>query len=314
MQTIFGVTVPFFALVWFGYVAARRGWVPIEAVPAFNGFLLFFAVPAMLFRFASNTPFAEIANGRYFVAWGLSGIAIVLAVALVAWRLLRCKLRDAAFYGMAAAVANAGFMGVPLIVALLGERAAAPTIIAIVADLVMVASVGLILVELDGATQRGWREDVRDAAKRIFLNPFLLSMLLGAFFSGMGWRLGTPLAEIVKLLADAAGPCALFAIGVSLVRPDAPLRSGILALPVAVKLLVHPLVIWGAMELAGMDAFTTKVAVLVAALPSAGWVFIFATRYEADAGRISATILWTTALAFVTFSALVWVLGVGGPR
>ncbi|MGZ5085269.1 MAG: AEC family transporter, partial [Usitatibacter sp.] len=62
------------------------------------------------------------------------------------------------------------------------------------------------------------------------------------------------------------------------------------------------------------DAFTTKVAVLVAALPSAGWVFIFATRYEADAGRISATILWTTALAFVTFSALVWVLGVGGPR
>ncbi|MGZ5085842.1 MAG: AEC family transporter, partial [Usitatibacter sp.] len=108
--------------------------------------------------------------------------------------------------------------------------------------------------------------------------------------------------------------CALFAIGVSLVRPDAPLRSGILALPVAVKLLVHPLVIWGAMELAGMDAFTTKVAVLVAALPSEGWVFIFATRYEADAGRISATILWTTALAFVTFSALVWVLGVGGPR
>lgn len=313
MQTIFGVTVPFFALVWFGYIAARRGWVPTEAVPAFNGFLLYFAVPAMLFRFASNTPFAEIANGRYFVAWGLSGIVIVLGVALLAWRLFRQRLRDAAFYGLAAAVANAGFMGVPLIVALLGERAAAPTIIAIVADLVMVASVGLVLVELDGATQRGWREDMRDAAKRIFLNPFLLSMLLGAVFSGMRWRLETPLAEIVKLLADAAGPCALFAIGVSLVRPDAPLRSGILALPVAAKLLVHPLVIWVAMGIAGMDPFTTKVAVLVAALPSAGWVFIFAIRYEADAGRISATILWTTALAFVTFSALVWLLGIGSP-
>lgn len=313
MQTIFGVTVPFFALVWFGYVAARRGWVPIEAVPAFNGFLLFFAVPAMLFRFAANTPFDEIANGRYFVAWGLTGIVVVLLVALVSWRLLRQRLRDAAFYGLAAAVANAGFMGVPLIVALLGERAAAPTIIAIVADLVMVGSVGLALVEMDGATQRGWREDVRDAARRIFLNPFLLSMLLGALFSGMRWKLETPVAEIVKLLADAAGPCALFAIGVSLVRPDAPLRSGILALPVTVKLVAHPLAIWGAMELAGMDPFTIKVAILVAALPSAGWVFIFATRYEADAGRISATILWTTALAFVTFSALVWLLGIGKP-
>ena len=66
------------------------------------------------------------------------------------------------------------------------------------------------------------------------------------------------------------------------------------------------------MHLFGIDEFTTMVAVLVAALPSAGWVFIFAIRYEADVGRVSATILLTTALAFVTFSALVWILGIGG--
>jgi predicted permease len=313
LQTILGVTVPFFALVLFGYVAARRRWVPTEAVPAFNGFLLYFAVPAMLFRFASNTPFAEITNGAYFLAWGISGILVMLVVAFVAWRMLRQRLRDAAFYGLAGAVANAGFMGVPLLVALLGERAAAPTILAIVADLVMVSTAGLALVEMDGATREGWKKDVRDAAVRIFLNPFLLSMLLGAAFSGMGWRLETPLSEIVKLLADSAGPCALFTIGVSLVRPDAPLRSPILALPVAAKLLLHPLVIWVAMHAFGIDPFTAMVAVLVAALPSAGWVFIFALRYEADAGRISATILWTTALAFLTFSALVWVFGIGRP-
>jgi malonate transporter and related proteins len=116
----------------------------------------------------------------------------------------------------------------------------------------------------------------------------------------------------VKLLADSAGPCALFAIGVSLVRPDAPLRSPVLALPVAAKLALHPLLAWAAMRGFGMDAFTTTVAVLVAGLPSAGWVFIFATRYEADAGRVSATILLTTALAFATFSTLAWVLGIGG--
>lgn len=313
MQTILSVTVPFFALVLFGYVAARLRWVPTEAVPAFNGYLLFFAVPAMLFRFASNTPFAEITNGAYFLAWGISGILVTLAVAFVAWRVLRQRLRDAAFYGLAGAVANAGFMGVPLLVALLGERAAAPAILAIVADLVMVSTAGLALVEMDGATREGWRKDVRDAAVRIFLNPFLLSMLLGAAFSGMGWRLETPLSEIVKLLADSAGPCALFAIGVSLVRPDAPLRSAILALPIAAKLLLHPLVVWVAMHAFGIDPFTAMVAVLVAALPSAGWVFIFALRYEADAGRISATILWTTALAFLTFSGLVWIYGIGRP-
>jgi predicted permease len=80
---------------------------------------------------------------------------------------------------------------------------------------------------------------------------------------------------------------------------------------VGVKLLLHPLLAWIAMTLLGVDAFPRMIAVLTAALPSAGWVFIFAVRYKADAGRISATILLTTAIAFVTFSAIAWMYGVG---
>jgi predicted permease len=311
LNTILGVTLPFFALIFFGYLAARRGWVPVEAVPAFNGFLLYFAVPCMLFRFAASTPFAAIVNGPYFLAWAASGVAVVVAVALTARHFFGVSMRDSAFLGLVGGVTNAGYLGVPLLVALMGHAAAAPAILAIVADLLVVASVGLALAESQGATRRGWRDDVKDALVRLVLNPFVIAMALGAAFSGFGWQLVTPFAEIVKLLADAAGPCALFAIGLALVRPDAPLRSPILALPVAAKLLLHPLVAAIAMWIAGVDDFTRKAAILVAALPSAGWVFIFAVRYEADAGRVSATILLTTALAFVTFSALVWALGAG---
>lgn len=308
---VFSVTLPFFALIFFGYAAARRRWVPPESVPAFNGFLLFFAVPAMLFRFAANTPIEQLLDARYFAAWGLSGIAVLLIVTFAARRFARRTLRDSAFFGLTAAVPNAGFLGVPMMVALLGERAAGPVILAVAADLVIVGSAGLVIAEMGGATGRGWREDLRDAAIRIFLNPFVISMLLGTAFSGFGWTLVTPAAEIVKLLADAAGPCALFAIGVSLVRPDTPLRSPIIALPIAAKLLLHPAIVAAVMYVAGVEPFTAMVAVLAAALPSAGWVFIFATRYEADAGRVSATILLTTAFAFVTFSALVWAFAIG---
>ena len=310
---ILSVTLPFFALIFFGYVAARREWVPIAAVPAFNGFLLYFAVPAMLFRFAANTPFRDITNATYFAAWSLAGLVVLLTVMWIARQFQGVNRRDAAFLGLTAAISNAGFLGVPMLVALLGERAAAAVILAIVADLVIVGSAGLALAEAGGATQRGWREDVRDGVRRIFVNPFIISMFLGATFSGFGWKLVTPAAEIVKLLADAAGPCALFAIGVSLVRPDAKLRSPALAIPIVAKLVAHPALVWVSMHLFGVDPFTTTVAVLAAALPSAGWVFIFAVRYEADAGRVSATILLTTALAFATFSALVWGLGLGRP-
>lgn len=292
---ILSVTLPFFALILLGFVAARQRWVPPESIPAFNGFLLYFSVPAMLFQFAAATPFREITNFRYLVAWAISGAIVVLLVAFVMRRFLAQSPRDAAFYGLAAGVANAGFMGVPLLVALLGERAAAPAILAIAADLVVVSSVGLAMVHAG-------------ALSRVFMNPLLVAMLLGAAFSGLQWTLPVPLAEIVKLLGLAAGPCALFAIGLSLVRPDAPLRSPILAVPVAAKLLLHPLIVWIAMSAFGVDDFTTMVAVLTAALPSAGWVFIFAVRHKADAGRVSATILLTTALSFVTLSLLLYFL------
>lgn len=308
---IFSITVPFFALILFGYVAARRRWVPPESVPAFNGYLLYFAVPAMLFRFAAQTPFRDIANGRFFLAWSLAGVLVLLAVTLASRRMLGEGSRNSAFFGLAAAVSNSGFLGVPLIVALMGERAAAPVILSIVADLVVVASVGLLFAEMEGATGRGWRQDLRDAVVRIALNPFVVSMLLGSAFSGFGWTLPSPLDGIVRLLADSAGPCALFAIGVSLVGRDARLGSPKLALPVIAKLVLHPLAVWGAMRGFAIEGLTARAALLTAALPSAGWVFIFATRYEADAGRISAVILLTTAIAFITFSGLAWLLGVG---
>lgn len=307
---VLSATLPFFALVLLGYVAARWRWVPPESVPAFNGFLLYFAVPAMLFRFAAGTPFEQLLDGRLIAAWALAGVVMVWLVALIARR-LHVGARDAAFFGLAGGVGNLGFMGIPMLVALMGERAAAAPILAIAIDTLIVGPFGLLLAEMAGASRLGRRADVRDAAVRVLLNPFLLAMLVGAAFSGMAWTLPGPVDATVGLLAAAAGPCALFAIGVSLVRPDQPLRSPILVLPITAKLLVHPLVAWVAMRLLGVDPFTTTVAVLAAALPSAGWVFIFATRYEADAGRVSATILLTTALAFVTFSALAGLMGIG---
>jgi malonate transporter len=312
MQTILTITVPFFALIFFGYAAAIRRWVPVESVPAFNGFLLYFAVPAMLFRFASTSPFREIANAPFFLAWIAAGLAVLLATTWMA-RARGLGVRDAAFFGLCGAVGNAGFLGVPLLVALLGERAAPSIILAIAADLAVMATVGLAIAHSGKAADGGRGMSAGEVAKRLALNPLLLSMIAGATFSAFGWKLLTPLDEIVRLLANAAGPCALFAIGVSLVQPGARLNSGIIALPIGAKLIMHPLAVWAAMHVAGVGDFVTTVAVLTAALPCAGWVFIFAQRDGADAGRIAATILASTALAFITVSSLVWLLGVRPP-
>ena len=305
------IIVPFFALILFGFVAARKGWVPPASVPAFNGFLLYFAVPALLFRFASTAAFVEIMNGRFFIAYTLAGLVTLLVVVAFARSVMGARMRDAAFYGLAASATNIGYLAIPLLVALLGASAASPAMLATVAEMTIVASVAVALSQIDGAQSAGWRKAVRDAVARAAINPFLISIVIGAAFSAFHWKLPTPMDETMNLLANAAGPCALFAIGVSLYRPGATQGVALIALPVVGKLLLHPLVVWLALLAAGVDRFTLTAGVLTAALPTAGWVFIFAQRYEADVTRISTALVASTALAAITISLLVWYLGLG---
>ena len=62
MQAILSVTIPFFALVLCGYLAAHRHVLPESAIPGLNTFVLYFALPSLLFRFGSGTPIFDLLN------------------------------------------------------------------------------------------------------------------------------------------------------------------------------------------------------------------------------------------------------------
>ncbi len=66
MLEILRVTFPFFALVLCGYGAARLKFLPLEAIPGLNGFVLFFSLPCMLFRFGADTPIAQLLDAGVF--------------------------------------------------------------------------------------------------------------------------------------------------------------------------------------------------------------------------------------------------------
>ena len=120
--------------------------------------------------------------------------------------------------------------------------------------------------------------------------------------------------QFVRLLGQAAGPVALFTIGVSLYRPNTRAWDGDVLAIAGAKLLLHPclagVVAMYAFHLGQLEVHTL---VLAAALPVGGSVFLFAERQGANAERIAAAILVSTALAFVSFSTLCWALGIRLP-
>ncbi len=317
MLDILLVTFPFFALVLCGYVAARRRLLPLEAIAGLNSFVLFFALPCMLYRFGASTPIAQLLDATAIGVYLLCALVMVSFVVAVSMN-RRIGWNDAAFGALVAAFPNTGFMGVPLLVALLGAQAAGPAILTILVDLVVTTSLCIALSRLDGADQHGAAKAARSALKGVALNPMPWAILLGGLASAFQMRPIEPVMQTLSLLADAASPVALFSIGAVLARSqllaaqrDAapmPLRDFV---PVAViKLVIHPvlvLVVGAAAIYLGLplDKFALTVMVLVAALPSASNVSVLAERFGADTGRIARIILLTTAAAFLTFSGAV---------
>ena len=314
------ITFPFFALVLAGYLAARRGLLRLDAIPGLNAFVLYFALPCLLYRFGSSTPTAQLLDASVAFTYMVCGLVIVGFVMAVSIN-RRIGWNDAAFGALVAVFPNTGFMGVPLLVALLGARAAGPAIVTIVVDMLVTTSLCVALSRLDGAGKHGFAVAGRNALRGVLVNPMPWAIVLGAVASATHLELPQPVEQTVNLLADSASPVALFTIGAVLARsqmvasaagaPALPLRDYV---PVAViKLVLHPILVLlvgvGAIQLGvPLDRFALTVIVLVAALPSASNVSLLAERFGANTGRIARIILVSTAAAFLSFSAAVALL------
>lgn len=329
MQAILAVTIPFFALVLCGYLAAQRRVLPEAAIPGLNAFVLFFALPCMLFRFGSSMPFAQLINPALIAVYALSALIVVFFTVAVTLRRADGQgvdMKNAAFGALVAAFPNTGFMGVPLLVALLGERAAGPVIGTVLTDLFLTSSLCIALAQAgpadDGTPHDSVGATVLRSLRGALSNPLPWSIGLGAALAASGLALPGPVAQVIKMLGDAATPVALFTIGAVLWRAGqhAHTRTPVPQyLPVAlIKLFVHPLLVLSIgllLRAAGvpMPEFGLSVLMLAAALPSASNVSLLAERYGADNGRIARIIMASTVLAFVTFSLLAWGLGVTQP-
>ncbi|MFM8623710.1 MAG: AEC family transporter [Betaproteobacteria bacterium] len=319
MTVILLQTFPFFALVLCGFMAARLRFLPVSAITGLNAFVLYFALPCMLYRFGADTPLSQLLDVKLALLYLLCALFVVLLAVLIARR-RHLSWNDSAFGALVATFPNTGFMGVPLLVSFMGVQAAGPAIVTILVDLVLISSLCIALSRLDGAGLHGAEQAAAQALKGVLSNPMPWAVLLGALASGLELQPVAPVMKTITLLADAASPVALFTIGAVLARSQmasagrAVLPSGEEAAVVLIKLVVHPALVAGLGALAmasglGLSVFSVTTATLVAALPSASNVSLLSERFGANTARIARIILWSTVLAFLTFSVAVsWLL------
>ena len=320
MLQVLVVTFPFFALVLCGYLAARWLAMPLDVIPGLNVFVLFFALPCLIFQFASTTPIVRLLDPGVCITYLVCAVTMV-ALTVATTRRGPIGWRDASFGALAAAFPNAAFMGLPLSVALLGAKAPGPVIVSLTVDMIFTCSLCIALSKLGASSERGAARAVMQVTRGIASNPLPWAIVLGCLSTATGVRLPHPAMRAVEMLAQAASPAALFTIGAVLARSQlvtpgsSPPRGQKEGVPLWVfyKLVAHPAVVFGIGSLAmafglPLDAFSLSVLVLVAALPSANSVPILAERFGAEMGRTAQAVILSTALSFFTFPAAMVIL------
>lgn len=312
-DVIFTVAFPVFALVGLGWVAGRVRIMGSDATLALNAFVAAFALPALLFSLLLRARIAEVLDPGFFLVTAVAMFGTFAVDMLLLRRFAGARLATCSLHGLAAAFGNVGYMGVPLCLAAFGPAGALPATLSVVVGAAGLMSLSVVLVEVDLRSGRGLRRTLRRVALAVLRNPILISVVAGLAASSAHVTLPEALQRFLDLLAAAASPCALFAIGLFL--SDKPLSAGWreVGLAVVMKLVFQPLVAAGLAALVlGLDSMGGKAAVLLATLPAASNAFILARQYGLMVDRSSAIVFLSTLVSVPTVSLALVLLQIGG--
>ena len=308
MIEIFLKTLPFFGLIGLGFGAGRTGFFPPEATAYLTKFVFYFALSAMLFGFAANLSLSDVFDLRAAAAYLLACAVLYIIVMAVAF-LRRAKLAEALIEAQCSIIGNTGFLGVPMLVVLLGAYSVPTVLLVLTIDMIVFSTLFVMLITLAG----DGRVDAtlpRKLVVAVLKNPMVVAMALGLIWSATGWQVPALANEFLTLLGAAATPCALFAIGASLADKKIE-RLRIVSWLSFGKLVLHPTLVAGsALLLFGVEPQVAGVLIAAAALPVAGNVFILAQHYNTGPARVSAAILVSTLVSIATVPvAIAWVTG-----
>jgi malonate transporter and related proteins len=308
LQAVINAVVPIFGLIFLGWLVARQGLLKPAATEALNQFVIYLALPALLFLAMARSSLEAMSEFGFVASFVIGTTATSL---LYIWLSRREKLSNLprTINSMSASYPNTGFMGIPLVLILFGDRALAPIVIACVLTVGVQFAVTIVAIEVQRARAGSLLPALKRVSISLFKNPILVAPLLGLGMASANLSPPQPLVGLLDLLAAAATPCALLAIGLFLAQSPMKSKSPAVMQIVILKLFVHPFIV-GVLALGvfDLDPIWAWTVVLSTALPVGTGPFMLATLYREDASVSARAILLSTLGSALTLSLLIgWI-------
>jgi malonate transporter and related proteins len=309
MLSTLEILLPVFALILAGFVCRRRNLLGPTAASELNRFVVWLALPALLFDTMAHSTWQQLDQPGFVATFSAACAGIFVLVLIVRMASGR-HLADASIDAIAASYPNTGYIGFPLGMLAFGNESLTPTTIATILVACVLFALAIVLIEIGLQSERRPHTLGLKVLRALAKNPLIVSPILGALLAGAHIAPPPSVETFLKLLGNAASPCALVSLGLFLAekRPAGDARATSLVFT-GIKLVAQPaLAWWMASRVFGLPALAVDMAVLLAALPTGTGPYMLAEFYRREASVTSQTILFSTVASLVTMSVLLVVM------
>lgn len=298
LEVLVDPILPVFAILALGFFMGRFGYVTADGARVMNRLAMVVLLPTLLFGLIADAP---VENFRLApLAWYFAAELILFSAGYaVLVRVFRRERSEAVLLAFSGIFSNTVLFVLPISLLLYGSEnvLAITTVVTLDSTIPFAATIIAMQVITSG------RATVGAALLSVVRTPLIIAMVAGAVVNLAGVPLPGPIATFIEFNGSAAGPVALFALGVILSRTPFTYDPAV-PLFVAVKLVMFPLLVGVGMHLLIEPGPQRELFQLASAGPAGAMAFSLALLYGVRTDAIAQVIIYTSALSLFTLALI----------
>ncbi|WP_223700903.1 AEC family transporter [Sutcliffiella deserti] len=294
------VLLPIFLIFAIGFIGQKSLGFDTKTLSKMALYLL---SPVLVFRTFYTNEFNS--NHLYIILYTIIlCFSLILFVYLLAWFKKYSRVETCGLI-LSASFMNNGNYGTPLALLLFGVAGFEYAIVLMVAQQMLMATVGVYYAAKGSPENDG----VRSAVKAVIKMPIMYSALLGLLFQVFSVPVSFAIMEAVHLVADAAIPVIMIILGMQLAKISLrTTKKEKLVYAVAIKLLISPIIAYFITLALPVDQMIKQLMIVMAAMPAAANTTMYAVEFNTDPDFVSSATLVSTVLTLVTLPVLFWLI------
>jgi len=301
MSQVFNIVAPVFLILGFGYAAAALKLISDAAVDGLIRFITYFAVTCLLFRATATIDIANSLKADVLASYYIPAFICFFLGAVLAQRVFGQRPGESIVAGFTTLFANSIFLGIPVAQRAYGA-AADPTIFAIISlHAATMYGIGVISMEMSARDGAGALVAMKKIARSLSRNPLVIAVTLGFLYNISDLPIPDTAGDALGLMADAALPTGMFAVGASLRRYSIADNLTAASAMVALKLVLHPLLaMMFAIALFDLAVIEAKAVIIMAAVPGGLNIYLFALMYDRNKELAANAMLLGTVFSIIS--------------